>query len=60
MPLVNILRIFAFSLVLGHSNFNNTLFQWFFGFWGDWNGEENFSLSCELWVGTNRYLGRQG
>ena len=25
---------FAFGLVLGHSNFNNTLFQWFFGvFW---------------------------
>ena len=19
----------------------------------DWNGQENFSLSCELWVGTN-------
>jgi hypothetical protein len=32
--LVNILRIFAFSLVLGHSNFNNTLFQWFCGFFG--------------------------
>ena len=28
------LRIFAFSLVLGHSNFNNTLFQWFSGFLG--------------------------
>jgi hypothetical protein len=31
---VNILRIFTFSLVLGHSNFNNTLFQWFCGFFG--------------------------
>ena len=27
MHLVNILRIFAFSLVLGHSNFNNMLFH---------------------------------
>jgi hypothetical protein len=34
MHLINILWIFAFSLVLGHSNFNNTLFQWFFGFFG--------------------------
>ena len=25
---------FAFGLVLGHSNFNNTLFQWFFVFLG--------------------------
>ena len=31
---VNILRIFAFSLELGHSNFNNTLFQWFCVFLG--------------------------
>ena len=45
---------FAFSLVLGHSNFNNTLFQWFWGFLEDCNGEEIFSVSCELWVGTNR------
>ena len=21
----------------------------------DWNGQENFSLSCELWVGTNDF-----
>ena len=21
----------------------------------DWNGEENYSLSCELWVGTNDF-----
>jgi hypothetical protein len=34
MHLVNILRIFVVSLVLGHSNFNNTLFQWFFGVFG--------------------------
>jgi hypothetical protein len=33
--LVNILHIFAFSLVLGHSNFNNALFQWFCGFFWD-------------------------
>jgi hypothetical protein len=32
MHLVNILRIFAFSLVLGHSNFNNTYFNGFRGF----------------------------
>ena len=23
----------------------------------DWNGQENFSLSCELWVGTNDFKG---
>ena len=21
----------------------------------DWNGQENLSLSCELWVGTNDF-----
>ena len=21
----------------------------------DWNGQENFSLSCEFWVGTNDF-----
>ena len=21
----------------------------------DWNGQENFSLSCELWIGTNDF-----
>ena len=21
----------------------------------DWNGQENFPLSCELWVGTNDF-----
>jgi hypothetical protein len=21
----------------------------------DWNGQENFSLSCQLWVGTNDF-----
>jgi hypothetical protein len=21
----------------------------------DWNGQENFSLCCELWVGTNDF-----
>jgi hypothetical protein len=21
----------------------------------DWNGQQNFSLSCELWVGTNDF-----
>jgi hypothetical protein len=21
----------------------------------DWSGQENFSLSCELWVGTNDF-----
>ena len=21
----------------------------------EWNGQENFSLSCELWVGTNDF-----
>ena len=34
MHLVNILRIFAFSLVLGHSNFNNTYFNGFSVFFG--------------------------